>query len=190
MEELRDLSMEEWNFKAILEDKLLDLLHQQKIYWKQRGTIKWVKFGDEGTKFFHANTTIRHRRNLITTLVDANDQEVQERHLKATILWEAFKDRLGISEPCSLDSEIFQLLQQHPNLSILEDPFSHEEIDQVVLALPSDKSPGPDGFNTDFVKKMLANNYGGLLSSLSCVPCWFSMFAEYQWIPYYSNPQS
>lgn len=98
--------------------------------------------------------------------MDANDQEVQERHLKATILWEAFKDRLGISEPCSLDSEILQLLQQHPNLSILEDPFSHEEIDQVVLALPSDKSPGPDGFNTDFVKKMLPNNYGGLLSSL------------------------
>ena len=36
IEELRDLSIEEWNFKSILEKKLLDLLHQQKIYWEQR----------------------------------------------------------------------------------------------------------------------------------------------------------
>lgn len=32
-------------------------------------------------------------------------------------------------------------------------PFTHQEIDSVVRALPSDKAPGPDGFNTDFVKK-------------------------------------
>lgn len=32
-------------------------------------------------------------------------------------------------------------------------PFTHQEIDYVVRALPSDKSPGLDGFNTDFVKK-------------------------------------
>ena len=123
IEELRDLSIEEWNFKSILEMKLLDLLHQQKIYWKQRDTIKWVKFGDEDTKFFHANVTISHRKNLITSLVDATGQEVHDHHLKVSILWEAFKDRLGISEPCQLDLEIFQLLQQHPNLSVLRDPF-------------------------------------------------------------------
>jgi len=33
-------------------------------------TIKWVKFGDESTKFFHANVTISHRKNLITSLAD------------------------------------------------------------------------------------------------------------------------
>jgi hypothetical protein len=150
--ELRDPSMEEWNFKSILEDKLLELLHQQKIYWKQRGTIKWVKFGNESTKFFHANATIRHRRNLITTLVDSSGQEVHD-HLKAAILEEAFKDRLGTSEPCSLDFEVFQLIQQHPNLSPLEEPFAHDKIDLVIHSLHSDKSPEPDGFNTDFVKR-------------------------------------
>jgi len=31
-------------------------------------------------------------------------------------------------------------------------PFQKEEIDAVVKFLPSDKAPGPDGFNTDFVK--------------------------------------
>lgn len=40
LEEHRDLSLEEWNFKKLLSDKMVFLLHQQKIYWKQRGTIK------------------------------------------------------------------------------------------------------------------------------------------------------
>lgn len=60
------LSLQEWNFKAILCDKLTTLLEQQHIYWKQRETIEWVKFGDEGMEFFHANATIKHNRNLIT----------------------------------------------------------------------------------------------------------------------------
>jgi hypothetical protein len=32
-------------------------------------------------------------------------------------------------------------------------PFSNKEINEVVSNLKSDKSPGPDGFNTDFMKK-------------------------------------
>lgn len=41
----------------------------------------------------------------------------------------------------------------NPDLSSLEEPFTHEEIDMVVANLPSDKSPGPHGFNTDFIKR-------------------------------------
>ncbi|KAG2650715.1 hypothetical protein PVAP13_1NG196719, partial [Panicum virgatum] len=43
IEEFRDLTLLEWNFKSLLEDKLLSLLKQHRIYWKQRCTIKWVK---------------------------------------------------------------------------------------------------------------------------------------------------
>jgi hypothetical protein len=35
----------------------------------------------------------------------------------------------------------------------LIETFNKTEIDAVVKALPSDKAPGPDGFNTDFLKK-------------------------------------
>ena len=62
IEEFRDLSIMEWNFKSLLEKKLLFLLKQQRIYWKQRGTIRWVTCGDARTNFFHANATIRHRK--------------------------------------------------------------------------------------------------------------------------------
>jgi hypothetical protein len=47
LEEARDLTLEEWNFRNIINEHLRKLLHQQRTYWKQRGTINWVKFGDE-----------------------------------------------------------------------------------------------------------------------------------------------
>ena len=44
------------------------------------------------------------------------------------------------------------LIERYSNLTGLEEPFSKEEIDVVIKELPSDKAPGPNGFNTDFVK--------------------------------------
>lgn len=98
LEEFRDLSLQEWNFKIMLYDKLTSLLEQQRIYWKQRRTIKCVKFGDEGTKFFHDNATIKLNRNLIKSLRNDNDEKVMDHESKANIIWKSFKKRMGLSE--------------------------------------------------------------------------------------------
>jgi hypothetical protein len=42
IEDSRDLTIQEWNFKEILILHLHDLLSKQRTYWKQRGQIKWV----------------------------------------------------------------------------------------------------------------------------------------------------
>ena len=52
LEEFRDLALHEWNFRVILEQKLISLFRQQKIYWKQRGTIRWVTKGEAGKNSF------------------------------------------------------------------------------------------------------------------------------------------
>jgi lipoate-protein ligase B len=36
---------------------------------KKRYTIRWIKQGEENTKFFHAMATERYRRNAIASLV-------------------------------------------------------------------------------------------------------------------------
>lgn len=109
--------------------------------------------GDAGTKFFHATVTIRHRKNLITSLEDSSGHLQSDHHIKASILWEAFKERLGQSEFNSIHLDLDQLLLSSPDLTILQEPFSTQEVDSVIAHLPADKSPGPDGFNTDFSKK-------------------------------------
>jgi hypothetical protein len=149
IEEWRDFIVEEWRDLTALSD----LLHQQRIYWRQRGTIKWVKLGDENTKFFHANSSIKHRRNLITSLVDNFDVTLYGHEHKANLLWNDFRDRLGTSSFERMVFDLPSLLSQDVDLSTLEVPFTKAEIDGIVRDLPSDKSPGLDGFNNEFLKK-------------------------------------
>ena len=52
IEEVRDLSLEEWNFRCILREKLLFLLEQQRVYWRQRGAIKWATLGMQAPSSF------------------------------------------------------------------------------------------------------------------------------------------
>jgi hypothetical protein len=90
---------------------------------------------------------------LITTLEDSSGSPQAAHHDKALILWEAYKNRLGQSEFWEMLPDLEALLSLSSDLAVLEEPFTTEEIDQVIASLPSDKSPGPDGFNTDFIKR-------------------------------------
>jgi hypothetical protein len=115
----------------------LGLLEQQRLYCKQRGTIKWVKFGDAGTKFFHTNATIKHGRNLISNLINNDDTVLSDHKEKEKILWEDFKIRLRTFEfeGFFVVPEFFIL--NSVNLSMLEGPFSQEKIDNVIKNLPT-----------------------------------------------------
>jgi hypothetical protein len=128
-------------------------LQQQKEYWKQRGKIKYATLGDENTRFFHSTATIRHNKNSIMVLKDVNGVAMSKHEDKANILWEAFKERLGKSEFSHIYFDLDSLISGEPGLDDLQAPFTTEEIDAIVSNLPSGKSPGPDGFNTDFLKK-------------------------------------
>jgi hypothetical protein len=136
-----------------LNSHLHQLLQQQKIYWTQRGAIKWVKFGDECMTFFHANASMRLRKNSITSLMDDNGLEHFLHDEKAQLPWDAFKGRMGTSEFTHLYYDLGSLLAMDDDLAALEAPFSKEEIDSINANLPNNRSPGPDGFTGEFIKK-------------------------------------
>jgi hypothetical protein len=128
-------------------------LKQQRVYWQQRGRIKWASLGDENMIFFHATATMKHNKNAIMMLRNGSGEEKFSHEDNAHILWEAYKDRLGTSEFSHIYFDLSQLLSIVPDLEQLQNPFSKEEIDNIIVNLPSGKSLGPDGFNTDFMKK-------------------------------------
>jgi hypothetical protein len=69
------------------------------------------------------------------------------------MLWEAYKLRLGTSEFSHMYFDLHNLLSMDENLGSLEAPFLQEGIESIIQDLPSDKSPGLDGFNGEFLKK-------------------------------------
>jgi hypothetical protein len=182
LEESRDLSLEEWNFRNLLQDHSAKLLEQQRVYWKQRGRIKWATVGDENTNFFHATATVNHNRNSIMMLKDLNGLKKFSHEEKVDIIWEASKDRLGSFKFSHMHYNLSGLLSLVPNLDQLANPFIKVEIDNIVGNLPSGKSPGPDGFNTDFMKKMLESNFTRFLWHVCWVLQHEYILTKYQWI--------
>jgi hypothetical protein len=59
---------------------------------------------------------------------------------------------VGISGNPVMLFPLSQIVQSH-DLSHLDEPFTMEEIDAVVKEMPTDRAPGPDGFNGLFMKK-------------------------------------
>jgi hypothetical protein len=170
LEEWRDLIIMEWNFKEILCDKLVNLLHQQRIYWKQRGSIKWIKLGDGNTSFFHANASIKHRKNLITSLQDHTSNLVQDHHLKADILWKSFKDRLGATEFQGMLFDLPSLFGPGSDLHSLVQPFTNQEIDSMFKLCPQINLLGMMGLIIN-----LSKSVGESLSMTSTNSAWISI---------------
>lgn len=110
LEEYRNLSLIEWNFRKILEGKWISLLQQQKAYWKQRGTIKWATLGDASTKFFHTQAIVKYRRNFIFQLSDDTGHLVVNHAEKADLIWLSFKERLGVSSYSTLGFDLATFL--------------------------------------------------------------------------------
>jgi hypothetical protein len=97
--------------------------------------------------------TERYRRNVISQIVDGSGRMVQDHGELSSILWQEFKRRLGSSVGVTMQFDLQDLVQRLPNLEFLCLPFSLKEIDEVILDLPTDKTPGPDGFNNLVFKK-------------------------------------
>ena len=151
-EEQRTLHITEWNFRLIVKDRLSHLLQCKQEYWKNRCTAKCAKFGSENSAYFHSMATIRYRQNTISSLSKSDGTVAYDHHEKASILRQTFQGRLGISVPTDDSFNFASYLQPTIGLNSLSVPFTNSEIDKAVHDLPSDKAPGPDGFNGLFIK--------------------------------------
>ena len=131
------------------------LLEAKRIFWRSRAKIKWAKLGGENTKKFHAVATKNFRCNYIANIMMEDDTILLDHDLKAAHIWSSFKSRIGISERPNLSNMIEHFIQPVPHIDFeqLEIPFTTAEMDDIVKHMPTDKSPGPDGFNGAFLKK-------------------------------------
>jgi mannosylglycoprotein endo-beta-mannosidase len=142
LEEERPLFRTEFNFRQIVKMHLEDLLKAECSYWRKRCTIRWIKQGEDNTKFFHAMATERFRRNNIAMLKGADGIEITNHDQMAGMLWNSYKERMGKSEGIDMQFNLQVLLNRVQGLDELTVPFEEKEMDDVIMSMPNDRSPG------------------------------------------------
>ena len=137
-----------WEFVAGLEEKFL----------KQKSKLHWLNVGDKNNKQFHRAVAIREANNSIKEIVCSDgrvlstDTEIKEeavRHFQ-DFLQHIPNDFEGVTVEGLQNLLSFRCTDlDHQKLTRV---ISGEEIRRVLFAMPNDKSPGPDGYTSEFYK--------------------------------------
>ncbi|KAF7127011.1 hypothetical protein RHSIM_Rhsim11G0149500 [Rhododendron simsii] len=138
--------------KAIKEELEMTLLREE-MYQHQRSRLKWIKYGDKNTSFFHATVNQRRQRNQISKIKDnmgiwlTEERDINE-HLNShfSSLFKSsgqrdFRPILQNVEVCITDGMNRTLTRAVTDL----------EIKDAVFQMGALKAPGPDGFNDVWV---------------------------------------
>ncbi|KAF5481894.1 hypothetical protein F2P56_002506 [Juglans regia] len=137
-----------------LQKEVGTLLEKEDIKWKQRAKRNWYAKGDRNTKYFHACTNQRRRKNTIKQIEDGQgrickDQEGIEGAFKGY-----FESLFNSTQPSSEEMEdclkhLEPRATREANDKLLR-PFSKGEIEEAIKSMAPLKSPGPDGFGSCF----------------------------------------
>ncbi|XP_073367969.1 uncharacterized protein [Aegilops tauschii subsp. strangulata] len=118
---------------------------------RQASRLTWLKAGDARTAFFQAKINSRRRKNFIHSL-QTETSTVTAHEEKKAIAHDHFANLLGKKEErrCSINWEELDM----PNMQNegLDNPFSEPEVWAAIMASPSEKAPGPNGFSGTFFR--------------------------------------
>jgi hypothetical protein len=150
-QEGRPLSMGECELRRGLKLKVLGLASMERTIVRQRARVAGIAEGDASSKFFRIMASARRSHNYISAL-RSGDQLVTDLSAKVEAATDFFVGLLGTAQP--RDTALsFPALGLHPqDLSALDAPFREAEVWAAICAMPTNKSPGPDGFTWEFYR--------------------------------------
>ena len=127
--------------------------YRQEVLHKQKSRVKWLEAGDLNTKFFHRMIRWRRMKNMIKGVKIENQWCEEPRKVKENIknfFEKRFTEKSDIK--VRLDNVQFTSINRASNVS-LTSRSSEDEIKEAIWDCDSSKSPGPDGFNFNFIKQ-------------------------------------
>ena len=152
-----------------LENQISNMLMDEEIYWKQRSRAEWQKEGDRNTKYFHTKASTRKRKNRIWGVEDnqgqwLNDQKDIDREFS-----EFFQDLFKTSNPSYVQvQEAVSGLQPKVTSEMnhqLDEPFTTDEIVEVLSQMGPTKAPGLDGLSAAFFQKHWQSTREGVIAT-------------------------
>ncbi|GAU46303.1 hypothetical protein TSUD_283280 [Trifolium subterraneum] len=135
-----------------LSKKFWEQLHFKESILQQKSRTKWIQEGDSNTRFFHASIKGRRRRNRIVKLKKGNEWIQGVTEIK-NVTKDHFAKHFSEEWPNRpfLQGIDFHTLSDADNAFLVE-PFNEEEVRETIWSCDGNKSPGPDGFNFNFMK--------------------------------------
>lgn len=137
---------------SALWDEFNLILEQEEMFWFQKSRCDWLSFGDRNTKFFHASTIIRRKKNKIVMLKDNNGEWVSDQDTLKTMAMNfyaaLFSQEPPIGEVMSLCATSNAFLTE--DVIDIERPLCNEEIKEAMFSMGPFKAPGTDGFHAIF----------------------------------------
>jgi len=132
------------------------------ISWQQ-SRLLWLKDGDANFKYFHSVLYNRRRRNAIVSLM-VNGSLVEGVQPTRNAVFSHFKEHFADSNTIrsGVDNLAFRNLSYTEGSSLTK-PFSSAEVKASMWDCDSYKSPGPDGMNFGFLKKIWDDVKGGVM---------------------------
>ncbi|XP_062112572.1 uncharacterized protein LOC133823736 [Humulus lupulus] len=123
-------------------------------FLQQKAKLHWMKDGDDNTSLFHTSIWTRKAMNRIYSIKDMDGVWVDKPDQVIPAFLNFYYSLLG-SKMEGRKSVLPQVINQGPSITevhtcLLTSEFSNEEVKATVFEIPSNKSPGPDGFSSFF----------------------------------------
>jgi hypothetical protein len=97
IEEFRDLSLIEWNFRKLIEVNYSSAAAKKLI--GNRGVLLSGQHWEmPAPKCFRAQATVKYKINFISQVMDDSGNLLVSHHDKANLVWLSFKERLGTTK--------------------------------------------------------------------------------------------
>lgn len=132
------------------------MLENESSLLKQKSRAEWINLGDQNTQYYHARVKENIARARINTVQDAAGNIITDPGLVSEVFLQFYNELLGTKEQNLLEVDM-TLFDDGPTISEeqgykLCNEVTMQEVKRALWSIPSSKSPGPDGFSSDFFK--------------------------------------
>ena len=135
-----------------LKREINELHTREEIMWNQRSKVMWLQHGDKNTKFFHATTSQRRRKNRIGGLIDDTGTWHEDKEITEKIILDYFNSIYNSNQPSNFDESLNAMEERvSPEMNEeLQKDSKAEEVWTAFKQMHPTKAPGLDGISPIF----------------------------------------
>ncbi|XP_020207365.1 uncharacterized protein LOC109792369 [Cajanus cajan] len=153
-EEEGELDETDQRSKRQLQQQLWDLAKHNESLLRQKSRVRWLLKGDKNTRYFHVVVNWRRRMNSLKG-IEKDGVWIQEpnqvKYEVSNYFSNKFSEEMWLRP--TLDGVQFSKISNEQRI-LLTQQFGGLEIKEAVWSCDGSKSPGPDGYNFNFIKSI------------------------------------